>query len=71
MFEAGSRSKQISTFTLPEDEAAFDGALAPAIVGLGQWETHDQRARTVTPHDSLPAHGPDPRLPVDVRLAYA
>ncbi|MEU8004235.1 hypothetical protein AB0B66_24030 [Catellatospora sp. NPDC049111] len=55
MFEAGSRSKQISTFMLPEDEAAFDEALAPAIVGLGQWETHDQRARTITLHDSLPA----------------
>lgn len=40
---------------LPEDEAAFDEALAPAIADLGQWETHDQRARTITLHDSLPA----------------
>ena len=33
----------------------FDKALAPTIEDLGQWETHDQRARTITPHDSLPA----------------
>ncbi|MGR6317885.1 hypothetical protein Q2K19_03440 [Micromonospora soli] len=55
MFEPGSRSKQVSTFMLPEDEAAFDEALAPAIADLGQWETHDQRARTITLHGSLPA----------------
>jgi hypothetical protein len=54
MLEPGSRSRHISTFMLPEDEAAFDEALAPAIADLGQWETHDQRARTITPHDSLP-----------------
>lgn len=40
---------------LPEDETAFGEALAPAIAGLAQWETHDQRARTVTLHESLPA----------------
>ncbi|MGC4864730.1 hypothetical protein ACLQ3B_04745 [Micromonospora sp. DT53] len=54
MFEPGSRSKQVSTFMLPEDEAAFDEALGPAIAGLGQWETHDQRARSISLHDSLP-----------------
>jgi hypothetical protein len=54
MFEPGSRSKQIGTFMLPEDEAVFDEALAPTIADLGQWETHDQRARTTTPHGSLP-----------------
>ncbi|MGC4864781.1 hypothetical protein ACLQ3B_05005 [Micromonospora sp. DT53] len=54
MFEPGSRSKQVSTFMLPADEAAFDEALAPAIADLGQWETHDQRALTITLHDSLP-----------------
>ncbi|MDW5328329.1 hypothetical protein [Plantactinospora sp. KLBMP9567] len=55
MFEPGSRSKQVSTFMLPADEAAFDDALAPAVADLGQWETHDQRARTIKLHDSLPA----------------
>ncbi|MGI5153000.1 hypothetical protein ACQEVC_42570 [Plantactinospora sp. CA-294935] len=45
----------MSTFMLPADEAAFDDALAPAIADLGQWETHDQRARTIKLHDSLPA----------------
>ncbi|GAB4102714.1 hypothetical protein GCM10028790_17320 [Micromonospora taraxaci] len=40
---------------LPADEAAFGDALAPAIADLGQWETHDQRARTIRLHDSLPA----------------
>jgi len=55
MFEPGSRSKQVSTFMLPEDEAAFDDALAPAIADLGHWETHDQRARTSRLHESLPA----------------
>ncbi|WP_426512974.1 hypothetical protein ACPPVO_21395 [Dactylosporangium sp. McL0621] len=54
MFEPGSRSKQISTFMLPEDEAVFGEALAPAIADLGQWQTHDQRARTITLHGSLP-----------------
>lgn len=55
VFEPGSRSKQASFFMLPEDEAAFDRALAPAIAGLGQWEAHDHRAKTITLHDSLPA----------------
>jgi hypothetical protein len=54
MFEPGSRSKQTSTFMLPEDEAAFDTALAPAIRGLAQWQTHDHRTRTIALHDSLP-----------------
>jgi hypothetical protein len=54
MFEPGSRSKQTSTFMLPDDEAVFDDALAPAIHGLAQWETHDHRTRTITLHDSLP-----------------
>jgi hypothetical protein len=54
MFEPGSRFKQTSTFMLPEDEAAFNEALAPAIHGLAQWETHDHRTRTITLHDSLP-----------------
>lgn len=39
---------------LPEDEAAFDDALAPAIRGLARWQTHDHRNRINTPHDSLP-----------------
>jgi hypothetical protein len=39
---------------LPEDEAAFDEALEPAIYGLAQWQTHDHRTRTITLHDSLP-----------------
>ena len=39
---------------LPEDEAAFDEALAPVIHGLAQWQTHDHRTRTITLHDSLP-----------------
>jgi hypothetical protein len=55
MFETGSRSKQVSIFMLPKDETAFDEALAPANADFGQWETHDQRARTITLHDSLPA----------------
>jgi hypothetical protein len=54
MFEPGSRSKQTSTFMLPEDEAAFDEALTPAIHGLAKWQTHDHRTRTITLHDSLP-----------------
>jgi hypothetical protein len=54
MFEPGSQSKQIGTFMLPEDEAAFDTALAPAIRGLAQWETHDHQTRAVTQHGSLP-----------------
>ncbi|MEH0931384.1 hypothetical protein [Micromonospora sp. CPCC 205558] len=54
MFEPGSRSKQVSTFMLPEDEAVFDEALGHAIADLGQWETHDQRARSIMLHDSLP-----------------
>lgn len=54
MFEPGSRSKEISTFMLPDDEAAFDEVLTPAIRELGQWVTEDQRARTITPHNSLP-----------------
>jgi hypothetical protein len=39
---------------LPQDEAAFDEALAPAIHGLAQWQTHDHRTRTFTLYDSLP-----------------
>ena len=39
---------------LPEDEAAFDQALSPAIAGLATWQTHDHRTRTITLHDSLP-----------------
>lgn len=54
MFEPGSRSRQASTFMLSADEAAFDAALAPVIAGLAQWETHDHRARAITPHGSLP-----------------
>jgi hypothetical protein len=54
MSEPGSRSKQTSTFMLPEDEAAFGKVVAPAIHGLAQWETHDHKARTITLHDSLP-----------------
>ena len=54
MFEPGSRSKQTSTFMLPEDVAAFDKALAPAIHGLARWEAHDHRTRAITLHDSLP-----------------
>ena len=54
MFEPGSRSKRASTFMLPEDEAAFDSALAPAIRGFAQWQTHDHRTRTITLHESLP-----------------
>jgi hypothetical protein len=54
VLEPGSRSKQASTFMLPEDEAAFDRALAPAIHGLAQWETHDRQTRAITPHGSLP-----------------
>lgn len=37
-----------------EDEAAFGDRLAPVIARLGRWETHDERARTSTPHASLP-----------------
>ncbi|MEQ4306204.1 hypothetical protein ABNF97_33290 [Plantactinospora sp. B6F1] len=55
MFEPGSRSKQVSLFMLPADEAAFDDALAPVTADIARWETHDQRARTIGPHDSLPA----------------
>jgi hypothetical protein len=51
MFEPGSRSKQTSTFMLPEDVAAFDKALAPAIHGLARWEAHDHRTRAITLHD--------------------
>jgi hypothetical protein len=61
MFEPGSRSKQTSTFMLPEDVAAFDKALAPAIHGLAQWEARDHRTQAITLHDSLPdamAHNP-------------
>jgi hypothetical protein len=54
MFEPGSRSKQTSTFMLPEDEATFDQALSPAIAGLATWQIHDHRTRTITLHDSLP-----------------
>ena len=54
MHEPGSRSKQTSIFMLPEDEAAFDEALAHAINGLAQWQTHDHRTRIITLHDSLP-----------------
>lgn len=54
MFEPGSRSKQVCTFMLPADEVAFDEALAADIAGFGRWETHDQRARTACPHNSLP-----------------
>lgn len=54
MFEPGSRSKQTSLFMLPEDEAAFDTALAPAIRGLAQWQAHDHRTRTITLYGSLP-----------------
>lgn len=53
MFEPGSRSKQTSTFMLPEDVAAFDEALAPAIHGLAQWEARDHRTRAITLHYSL------------------
>ena len=54
VFEPGARSRRTSIFMLPEDEPAFDRALAPAIAGLGQWENHNHRAKTITPHDSLP-----------------
>jgi len=54
MFEPGSRSRQAMTFMLPEDEAAFDKALAPTIADLARWETHDQRTGIITVHDSLP-----------------
>ncbi|MDP9793654.1 hypothetical protein J2S43_002166 [Catenuloplanes nepalensis] len=54
MFQAGSRSRRVGTFMMLEDEAAFEARLAPVVAELGGWETHDQRARTSTPHDSLP-----------------
>lgn len=68
MFEPGSRSKEIRVFMLPADEAAFDEALAPAIADLGQWETHDERARTTTGHDSLPAALRHDRIQAFLRL---
>lgn len=53
---------------LPADEAAFDDALALAIADLGQWETHDQRARTIRLHDSLPAALHHDRMQAFLRL---
>ncbi len=52
MFEPGSRSKQVATFMLPADVAAFSEKIAPSIVGLARWETHD-RGAGIVPHDSL------------------
>ena len=52
MFEPGSRSKQVPTFMLPADVAAFSEAVAQPIVDLASWETHDRTAGVV-PHDSL------------------
>jgi hypothetical protein len=54
VFEPGSRSKQVSTFMLPADAAAFSEAVAPAIVDFAQWETH-QGATDIVLHDSLQA----------------
>jgi hypothetical protein len=68
MSEPGSRSKQTSTFMLPEDEAAFDKALAPAIRSLAQWETHDRWTGTVMLHGSLPNAMRHDRTQAFVRL---
>ncbi|MFC7245631.1 hypothetical protein ACFQO7_24420 [Catellatospora aurea] len=68
MFETGSSSKQVGTFMLPEDETAFGKALAPLIADLARWETHDQRARTVTLHESLPAAMQHDRTQAFLRL---
>jgi hypothetical protein len=40
---------------LPADVDAFSDAVAPLIDGQAQWETHDQRLRTIELHDSLTA----------------
>jgi hypothetical protein len=53
---------------LPEDVAAFDRVLAPAIAGLGRWGTHNQRARAITLHDSLPGAMEHDRTQAFLRL---
>ncbi|WP_433342716.1 hypothetical protein [Micromonospora sp. CA-111912] len=52
MFEPGSRSRQTSTFMLPEDVSAFSDAVASSIGGLAQWATHDRESGVVL-HESL------------------
>ncbi len=54
VFEPGSRSKQIVTFMLPADEAAFGETIAPALEGFARWETHE-RGNRIVPHESLQA----------------
>lgn len=54
VFEPGSRSKQVATFMLPADVAAFSDAVAEPIADLASWETHD-RAAGIVLHDSLQA----------------
>ena len=68
MFERGSRSKQTATFMLPEDEAAFGTALAPAIAALARWETHDRQTRVIMLHDGLPDAMRHDRTQVFLRL---
>jgi hypothetical protein len=54
VFEAGSRSKQVATFMLPADVAAFSDAVAQPIADMASWETHD-RAAGIVLHGSLQA----------------
>jgi hypothetical protein len=54
VFELGSRSKQVMTFMLPADVAAFSEALAPSISGFANWQTHE-RSTGITLHGSLEA----------------
>lgn len=54
MFETGSRTRQVATFMLPADVAAFSRAVAGPIAGFAAWQTHRHTEKPVV-HESLAA----------------